>query len=298
MRTTAAGALVWNAAYEAIGDEIFHALAEVAGPDDPVYSDLVAVGRYDKGGGDLDGLVARVNGANGNIGAAPQCLAHHGSSQTNEVYHSVTALTNPAFAGQVAMTGTTSGQGWLDDIWMTRGNPCALFAQSRIGNPGGGLTVEQGYDLREVAGPVIGPASGTLAVAGAYRPVLGFTDAAYLQVATGSLIPLAASGRIFGGTADEAFYSLAEDPVGWPQTGFVLAGLTETPWTPGDPRDLYIAHYDPLSPRRGCEQPWSPAGVSLAWPQFDLGWRRQDPAGLATVQTPAIKHLTPYRICR
>lgn len=302
LRVTAAGGLVWNAAYDTGGDEIFHALAEVVSINDPVYLDLVAVGRFDKGNGDLEGLVARVDGGTGNIGAAPQCIAQHGGVGSNEVYHSVTALTHPAHFGELAMTGTTSaaasGGGWLDDIWMTRGNPCALAAQSRIGNPVGGATVEEGRDLREVTGPVIGPAGGTLAVAGSTRPVLGFTQATYLHVAAGTLMPLGGSGRTFGGGSDEGFFSLAADPAGWSTAGFVLAGVTETPWTPGDPRDLYLVHYDPLSPRLGCETAWSPAGIALSWPQYELGWRRQDPTRSRAVVAPAVKHVTAQRICR
>jgi hypothetical protein len=298
LRTTGAGVLLWNAAYGTGGDELFNALTEPIGPNDPVYPDLVAVGRFDKGGGDLQGLVARVDGSNGNIGGAPHCLAQHGAADSDEIYHSVAPLQNPAYAGQLAMTGVTSGQGWLDDVWMTRGNPCTLFAQSRIGNPAGGVTVEQGHDLREVAGPVIGPAGGTLTVAGAYRPIFGFTDAAFLQVASGTLMPLGGSGRTFGGgMADEAFFSLAEDPAGWPQGGFVLAGYTETPWTPGDPGDLYLVHHDPLSPFAFCELGWSPGGIALDWPQGKVGHRRLDPTRHTEVETPAIKHVTALRIC-
>lgn len=297
LRVDAAGFLVWDAAYETGGDEIFYALTEVVDPFGSVLPDLVAVGRFDKGSGDLQGLVARVDGGTGNIGFAPQCIAQHGNDGTHEVYHSVALLTNPAYAGQLAMTGVTSGGGWLDDIWMTRGNPCVLAAQSRIGNPVGGATVEQGNDLREIQGPILGPAGGSLAVVGSYRPVLGFTDATYLQVASGTLMPLGGTGRTFGGPADEHFFSLAEDPAGW-GTGFVLAGTTETSWTPGDPSDLYLAHYDPNALRRGCEQGWSPAGIALGWPQHALQWWRQDPTRSLTVTTPAVKYVTAQQICR
>ncbi len=110
MRTNAAGALIWDLTYHAGGVEAFNALTEAGPLTTQPTADIVAVGRFNKINGDLQGLVARVNGDTGAIGLAPQCLAHHGLAATNsqEVYNSVTTLTNPNFFGQFAMIGTST----------------------------------------------------------------------------------------------------------------------------------------------------------------------------------------------
>lgn len=302
MRTNPAGGLLWNIAYNPGGSEAFNALTE-AGPltTSPV-PDLIAVGRFNRTNGDLQGLVARVNGANGAIGAAPQCLAHHGTVNTQDVYYSVSPplLTQP-YVGQFAMVGTTSNPLWEDDVWVTRGNPCALAAQSRIGSPATAVpTAEDGFDIREALnGPVIGPAGGMLAIAGDHGPNPGGPyDATFLNVGTGALLPVVGSGRVFGDHAfqNEIFYSLEEDPAGWPQNRWILAGLTETNWEGlGDPRDMYLVHYAPPGPGI-CEKGWKPVGYTIDWPQERLLFHRQAPAKDYPVNTPFWPQWNPFAL--
>ncbi len=290
MRTNAAGVPLWNVAYDTDGQEVFNALAEAGPFSISPTPDLVAVGRYNKINANRQGLVARVDGANGGIGAAPQCMAEHGAGNSDEVYNSVINLGNGPYAGEYAMVGTTSAAAWADDIWLGRGNPCALNAQSRIGNPlGPTAMIERGHDLAIPLGPVIGPAGGLLAIAGVQAPVAaGPFEATFNYVATATLLPFGASGRIFGdhGNLDDAFYSLAADPAGWPG-GFVLAGSTASGLGIGDPQDLYLVHYNPPGPTQPlCEKSWSPSGVTLSWPQWPLSPQRRAPARYYRVDTP------------
>lgn len=290
MRTTAAGVPLWNVAYEADGNESFNALTEAGPLSTSPTPDLVAVGRYNKIGARLQGLVARVDGSSGGIGPAPQCMAEHGDPASAEVYNSVLNLANNTFAGQYAMIGTTTGAGWGDDVWLGRGDPCNLFAQSRIGAPlAPTATIERGFDLAQPIGPVIGPAGGLLAIAGTRAPLAaGPYDATFHYVATANLLPFGANGRVFGdhGNLDDAFFSLAADPAGWPG-GFVLAGRTASGLGIGDPQDLYLVHYNPPGPVQPiCEKTWSPDGVALSWPQWPLAPQQQHPARYYRVDTP------------
>jgi hypothetical protein len=301
MRTDALGNLRWNITYDTGSFEALHALTEAGPVAANTTADLIAVGRYTTTNGDLQGLATRVNGNNGAIGLAPQCMAHHGIPNSRELYNSVTRLQAPPFVGQFAMIGTTTNNAWADDVWLTRGNPCGLAAQSRIGNPiAPAPTSEHGNDLRQILGPVIGPAGGVLGIVGDHGPAFGGPyDATYLQVVVNTLLPIGGSGRLFGDFANsnEVFYSLAEDPAGFPQAGRIFAGLTETDWQiVGDPRDMYLVHYNPLGPV-GCEKNWNPQGVQLQWPQVQLQPNRRFPAKDVQVHTFEWPQWNPWQIC-
>lgn len=257
----------------------------------------MAVGRYTTSTGNLQGLAARVSGANGTVGAAPQCIAHHGDTASDEVYNSVIRLANGNYAGQFAMIGTTSSVAWGDDVWLTRGNPCAIAAQTRIGTVVGTMpSAEAGFDLREVlAAPT--PPTGRLAIAGSYLPPLGAArDAAFLQVVTATLLPVAGSGRLYGdhGALDEVFGSLSENPLfmGLP-AGHMLAGYTEGPL---DPRDLYLVHNDGAS-GGVCPLAWTPTAVTLNWPRTQLTSQRRSPPRSLQVQPLPSNLATAVLIC-
>lgn len=301
MRTNAAGNLIWNIAHNTGLPEVFNALAEALPVAPETTGDLVAVGRLTTTANDQQGLVARVNGNNGGIGAAPQCYQHHGGNGTAEVYNSVVRL-QVFFPGQFAFAGTTTdptAAGWLNDVWVTRGNTCGLLAQARFGNPGGLRTDERGHDMIEVRVPKPGVALGTLAVGGDHAAPGAAGDGA-LMLLTPGLVPVFGQNRIFGdfGPNVETIFSLAEDPAGWPAPpglGYVLAGLTQTPWTPGDPQDMYLVHHNPAV--LACEKVWEPIRVTTGWPQSNLGPLPRRPARHAAVPTPRIFQLTGKRIC-
>ncbi len=133
-------------------------------------------------------------------------------------------LATPPFAGELAMVGTTIDADWLEDVWLVRGDPCGILVQSRIGDSNG-VAYEAGFDLREVFVPIPPMvATGDLALVGYTGVDPSIVDATLLFANVGSLLPI--FGNRFGGSADEIFYSLAENPAGSPQQGFILAGLT------------------------------------------------------------------------
>jgi hypothetical protein len=261
----------------------------------------VAVGQLKTTAGDQQALVARVGGNDGVRGPLPHCLQHHGATGSAEVYNSVKRLVN-FFPGQFVFAGTTTNNtaaGWLDDIWVTRGNSCALTAQARFGNSGG-ITTERGNDIIEVLVAKPGAPVGTLAIAGDHKGAAGLGYEAALTLLNPGLVPLAGQHRLFGdfGPNAEAFFSLAEDPAGWPVppgAGYILAGITRTPWIVADPQDLYLVHDDPAVV--ACEQGWNPTRVTTGFPQVNLPsqWRR--PAANTMVPTLRVFQLTGQQIC-
>lgn len=298
LRTNSVGTPVWNRTYDAGGFEAFHALTEAVMPG-TLAPDLVAVGRFHLPSGNLQGLVARVSGANGGIGAAPQCMAQHGLASSDEIYNSVTRLVTAPYVGEFAMVGTTTTPTTLSDIWLSRGNPCALNAQSRIGNAVGPSTSEEGYDVIETTGPILGPPSPVLSVVGAHGPTLaGPFDAAFLQVYINNLQVAGAFGQLFGDHAgnDEVFYSLAQDPPPTLPLGtYIAAGFTETTGQPGDPRDLYLAWIDPTN--QICDELWEPNGVILSWPSVPLKPEFREPAGFLGMEPQRSTLNTAFQIC-
>ena len=299
MRTTAAGVLIWNITHDVGLPEAFNALAEALPVAPEPAADLVAVGRLTTTTGDSQGLVARVNGNNGTIGAAPQCMQHHGLAAAAEVYNSVRRL-QVFFPGQFAIVGTSTNAtaaGWLDDFWVTRGNSCGLTAQARFGNPGGVITSEHGHDIIELQLAKPGAPAGSLVAAGDHGPAIGGPYDAATVVLNPGLVPLAGQHRLFGdfGAFDETFFSLAEDPGGWPiPAGFVLAGLTQRP-IGGDPQDMYLVHDDPAV--LACELPWNAQRVTTGVPQVNLTPQFKRPARHVQVPTPFIFQLNGIQIC-
>lgn len=295
MRTDPAGTKLWDHTYQAYGREAFYAVAEATRLPGQALPDLVAVGRYSVFGGDQQGLVARVAGDTGTMLGPSHCLAHHGLPQVDEVYESVVRLRTPPAIGQIAMTGSATDEGsGQTDIWVVHGDSCAILAQSRIGGRG----VEVGYDLREVLVGSPAVPAGSLAIAGAHRGNLG-VDAALVFLTLGPPLQVI-SGNLFGDFAAgaETFYSLAESGVGAPPApGFILAGFTESDWDGfGDPRDLYLVHYDPAGP--ACHQSWSPRNQETFAPAVQLPKRLHVGVFPQEVQTAAKAWTTPFPICQ
>lgn len=299
MRTDAAGNLIWNIAHNNQGlNEAFNALTEAVPAAAGQAGDLVAVGRLATTANDLQGLVARVSGNDGTIGLLPHCMQHHGANGSAEVYHSVTRL-QTFFAGQFALVGTTRAPGWLEDIWVTRANSCALNAQSRYGNPFGQVTNERGHDIIEVLVPKAGAPVGSLAIAGDHAVQPGAPVKGALMLLNPGLNPIGGQSRLFGvnNPSFETFYSLAEDPIPWPlPLGYVLGGLVRSPVATADPMDMYLVHDDPGF-NTVCEQPWNPTRVNTAWPQLNLQPSRRLPARHIPVNTPYWYQNTGVQTC-
>lgn len=300
MRTDAAGNLIWNIAHNNGGlNEAFNALTEALPLAAGQAGDLVAVGRLTTTAGDLQGLVARVNGNSGAVGPLPQCMQHHGQAGSGEIYNSVTRL-QVNFPGQFAIVGTTRAAAWIEDIWVTRGNSCALTAQARVGNPvAPAPTQEQGNDIIEVLVPKPGTPLGSLAIAGGHTPVGGIPKAA-LTLLNPIFAPLAGRSWLYGATSPnmETFYSLAEDPNPWSiPPGYIFAGLTRGTTSSADPLDMFLVHDDNPAIADICEKSWSPVRVPTTWPQANLMPSRRFPARHIPVHTPHWYEITGKNTC-
>ncbi len=102
-------------------------------------------------------------------------------------------LPSPASSRWSAPTPTSAA--WRDDVWVTRGTPCIQVAQARLGQSGGILSTEAGFDLREVVAPMGGGAVvGDLAITGYHGPSGGHSrDAFLLLVQPATLAPVFAN---------------------------------------------------------------------------------------------------------
>ncbi len=199
MRADANGNLIWGYVYDTGGDEAFNAVTETAPaagwPWPSAVWDLVAVGsHFDPLSGDRQGLVARLDGSSGGAGPG-SCMAHHGLPKSADTYVSVASLTQPPFAGELAMTGVSVDASGNEDVWIVRGDPCQVLAEVRLGDSGG-ATQEGAYDLVEITSPTLpGSQPGDLAIAGYHlSPFPSFLDATLLLV---SLSSSARSGPAF-----------------------------------------------------------------------------------------------------
>lgn len=306
MRTNNVGGLIWNIAYDNLvagvpSNEIFRALTEARPVAPQPTGDLVAVGRFvNLANTNVQGLVARVNGDTGAVGAAPQCMAHHGGGSA-DMYHSVVQLLAGPMAGQFALVGvTTNPLTWLDDIWVVRGNPCGIMAQTRIGNAAP-ATIEAALDVREVRGfvPATNVAIGDLALTGYHGTGLnGPFDAYLLFVRAGNLAPI--FGNLFGDhlQANEVGVSLAQTRANGPQPqGFVVAGLSQTDWDGfGDPQDLYLVITNAAG-GTNCDVPWNPTSTVLNWLSVQLQPAMRSPALNNALQTPHWPLFSPLQVC-
>ncbi len=304
MRTTAGGVPIWDLAYDnstaaVVVSESFSALTEATPVGAQIAGDVVAVGRYlSLANNNSQGFVARVDGNTGFVGAAPQCMAHHGGAAA-ENYFSVTELQTAPNTGQFAMVGLTNTTATLDDIWVVKGNTCGIVAQSRIGNAGA-VTAEAALDVRELRGwaPAIA-AIGDLVLTG-YQGLAanGPWDAHLLFVRTANLTAI--RGFLFGDHANrnEIGVSLAQTPAFGPQpAGFVVAGLTETNWEGfGDPRDLYLVITN-AGGRTNCALPWNPPTVQIQTPWVNLVPLLRQLTLVKMPFTPSVQLATSFQVC-
>lgn len=309
MRTNAAGVPLWSAAYNTgvavAGQEVFNALTEAQLLPGQNIADLVAVGRYVGQNNNVQGLVARVSGVNGAVGAAPQCMAHQGGGAA-DTFYSVTQLVTAPNAGQFALVGVTSNGPWIDDVWVVRAgaNPCVIQAVARIGDAGGVPASEGGLDVREMRVPLAGLPNlpvGSLAITGFQGPAAGGPfDAFLLLVQPGGLAPILAN--LFGDHAlrNEVGVSLAQNPGGGPQPpGFVIAGWSATDWDGfGDPQDLYLVDaVNGGGVATNCSVGWAPNNFLPAWPAVNLVPALWAPAQNAAAFPLIFPMWNPLQVC-
>ncbi len=268
-RVRATGILLWSRRYD-VGNarDHFRALTEARAIAPALTGDIVAVGSWNAGAvatGE-QGYVARVNGNNGTIGAAPQCAALYGDANTQR-FEAVTDLRNTlALNNQLVLAGLTTSAAGGNDIYLvrTQPNPCLWVQQRRIGDPiTSNLGDELLFGLREVLNPVAIAPTGRLALTGsvgtASTSVLD-NDAFLLIADQTTLAPT--TGRRYGDHATRQEVGVSVFPHA---AGFTIAGFNDAdPQAVGDPRDLYLINAGGGG-QTSCELIWNPTHVTLGF---------------------------------
>ncbi len=289
-RTSSTGVLIWDAAYDEGNDfyEEFMDLTEASTVAGQRTGDIIGVGFSENTGQfpDQEGLVIRVNGNTGTIGAAPQGSATYGTGTEGDAFMSVIELQNPNEVGvngypNVVVAGfALNNATWGPDIYMVKlrdGDPCRWLVQTTVGdrNPLANAS-ELAYDIQEVTVPITSSGSGgptgggddiaqwDLVVTGEASATSTQRDAFLLGVNSGTLRPIGNLGQVFhpsGTDRSEWGKSLAiVDNVGGRTEGVVMCGTTLSDWLRnGDQGDVYLLKTDvSLSTDNDCEDTFDP----------------------------------------
>ena len=279
-RTTAAGALIWDASYR-FGfniEEVLHDLIEATPIAGQTTGDIVSVGFAhlpQTATADVEGLVVRVNGDDGSILAGVQGTGLYGIGEYQDVFFAVTELQNPVERGSlgyqnIVITGVATdipaGSAEIYMVKLGNGNPWTPLAQTTIGT----TETQVGYDVKEITVPISsggGPndlAQWDLVVTGEVSNGAAPRDAYLLGVNAANLAPLPNIGRRYhptGTDVGEWGRSLAiVDDVGGRTEGVIMCGSTTSDWLRiGDPGDMYLLKTDiALSTNRDCEEDYHP----------------------------------------
>lgn len=305
MRINASGNLVWHRRYDSGAIERFYGLTE-ARPNVNGGGDIIAVGDW-RDGGRSQALAARVNGNDGSINPFTfQCMAIYGDSG-EENFQSVVEIRISPYTGALAMAGQSTSPGQLEDVYLveTRANPCAVIAQTTIGNEFFGTYTEFATDLIEVLAPVnsgLGVPLGSLALTGYAENSGSAGDAFLLFASQGSLLPI--TGRIYGdhrgakdwGTSLQQLRNTL-GPATQPR-GFIIAGTTTTNWDgTNDRRDLYLVQPNDQA-STGCEKEWWPDGYEWRWEPRQLDPRIDKVVIEEEVAVDGSREDTVIRICQ
>ncbi len=302
LRLDAGGNIVWNRRFDSGFNERFYGLTETR----PTYArtgDIALVGVYDEGSR-TQGLVARIDGLNGDFSGSPdQCMAHYGDSRDENFQSIVEAQTWPN-TGLLVMAGMSTSPGMGEDIYVlqTKPNPCGPLQQLTIGNEDFQPYREFATDIIEVLSPVdpsLGVPVGAFALTGPAETRGSRSDAYLLFIKDTSLHPI--GGRIYGDHRgwEDFGTSLAQNPFWGPNPpGFILAGTTLTDWDgSGDPVDLYLINPTD-SGKTGCEREWYPYGIEWFWGEKQILPNITKPFREGDVPTFADRDDTVLRVCQ
>ena len=302
LRLNSAGNMVWNRRFDTGYNERFYGLTETQ----PTYArtgDIALVGVYDEGG-PTQGLVARIDGLQGDFSGSPdQCMAHYGDGR-DENFQSIVEAQVGNNKGLLVMAGLSTSAGLAEDIYVlqTKPNPCGPLQQLTIGNEDFQPYREFATDIIELLSPVdpgLGVPVGAFALTGPAETRGSRSDAFLLFIKETSLHPIA--GRIYGDHRgwEDFGTSLAQNPAGGPNPpGFILAGTTFTDWDgSGDPMDLYLIQPTD-SGKTGCEREWYPYGTEWSWSEKQIVPHIAKPFRETEVRTYVDRDDTAIRVCQ
>lgn len=256
IRTTSNGVLQWDQTYTgpvaAPGDRRFQAITEETWAVGGATGDLIAVGYVVSPAMGQQGLIVRVDGTNGAIGAAPQNAAFFGGAG-NERLNDVQEMQGAGNMGNIIAAGVSGNEIYL--IKLTA-DPCmAAIADATIGD-GAAATQDEAFCVRELQ-------VGNLIVAGS-TSLAGFggTDAFLAEVGPAMLLPLMSPPTVgfktYGGTGNDAAHGcafVAAGPGGAnPAQGYIIGGFTQStpPMLAPDVGQAYVVKTDPQGVT-GCE---------------------------------------------
>jgi hypothetical protein len=281
MRTTSTGGLIWDALYTLGAPALaFSSVDEsTVGADS---GDIIVAGIWGS-----DGIIFRVNGSSGAIGAAPQGAARFGGTITGvgstviDEFRSVRELKVGSNAGNIVAVGDTKRKGLGADIYVTKigADPCNGSLVDRIIGDNSGLSADTAYCVREMG-------SGDLILTGAsdFRGAAFKADAFLTELDANTLAQAGFGIRFYGDSSYDRGYSVAEVSASFPlrSAGFVFCGFTQSPNIIGtDPQQMYVVKVD-INATTPCN--------------YLPGIRDSVPAYPDSCLTPAISHPS-YPVC-
>jgi hypothetical protein len=259
-RTRSNGTMIWNWRYDNnSAAEILRGLTEARPTGGGGTGDVIASGyALNVGGARIMGYTMRVNGNTGLVGPAPQHAVVYLSAD-HLLFESVVELRNSAFAGELVVTGVTTGATTSTDAVLvkTKADPLSLLGAMRIGDSATDpLGAEWAYDLHEVSHVLTIARPGDLALTGRAAATAGTDAEAFLLVADpASLKPYPFAGRLYGDHADKRDWGVS---VSDHKRGFIISGVSESDFQHvSDPSDLYLIGPDDAG-KTNCVKEWEP----------------------------------------
>jgi hypothetical protein len=280
VRTNSNGVVLWSQIYfDALAggnphsSEWLNALTEAQPVAGSSLGDILAVGAQEGQYGTWrDGLALRVSGSNGGFTAPLHTMTVHNLPtngplvRTSELW----AIRELQQAGaerlNLVMVGTNAAYLGAGEGFAVKTGPNLnlVLAERLIGDGAAGPSEEGFMDVVEIGAPSAYAIPGDLAVTGFAQsgPNLDLT---LLALNTGTLLPVAGTGRLMGdhGIGEERGTALAQvlaNAAIGRNAGFYLNGFNRSdPAGVGDPEDMYLIKTNALG-YTPCATPWEPGG--------------------------------------
>lgn len=258
-RTRSDGTMIWNWRYDNnSAAEMFRGLTEARPTGGGGTGDVVASGlALNAGASRIMGYTIRVNGNTGLVGASPQHAVVYPSAD-HLIFESVVELHHSAFAGQLVVTGVTTGATTSTDAVLvkTKADPLGLLGAMRIGDSASDpLGAEWAFDLHEVSNVLTIARPGDLALTGRAAAPAGTDAEAFLLIADPDSLKPLTLGRLYGDHDDRRDWgvSVSDHP-----RGFIISGTSESDFQHvSDPSDLYLIGADDAG-KTNCVREWEP----------------------------------------
>ena len=306
LRADSGGSLIWARSYDLHGGrEVFRGVIQsrFTATGSPT-GDIVAVGRH-QGPNDVDALVVRVSGDNGEFTVPSHCAATYGN-QFQEEFNAVVELELSGLLGQLAFAGSTRVTATSPAniyVAQSQANPCQDIEHRRFGDPGDDpLADEFATDILEQHVPLNFAGIGSLLITGgAGRIGTQAYDAFLLAVRPTFLLEVPGSGRLFGDHAGRYEAGVSLDEVAASMTapaGVVIDATSRSDFEGnGDPSDSYLIRTD-SNGATGCTALYDPEEFDTP---YDAEMVRIDPIAVLqsepVIDVPFDREETAFNVC-